>query len=471
MCLGVVGRGWRDIGVVGVMAWLLAALNLVAAPLIESEIELFQIYKTSLHNLHDSVYPATAMKAIHDMSAFGAPFPEQCRIVTVKFQTVAALKTFVRALGPHRATVRAVKTVVEKFSHQSEQAWAHFWKGMPQYKNEPSGHFAAFSFAIDRSDAGVWERMLRQKLWAGRHEGFSHKFPPQARRTTVSLRFVSTITLRPRYPVYVVSKGRWESRYTSRALDKLAVPYKIVVEPQEYTAYCAVIDPVKVLKLPFSNLGRGSIPARNWIWDHAKGTGANRHWILDDNIKYFFRRNRSRKVRCDTGNIFRATEDLVDRYENVAMAGFHYQQFLPDRQQFPPMFLNTRVYSCILLDNKTDAQWRGKFNEDTDLSLRFLKAGFCTLILNAFLIAKTPTMRLAGGNTTDVYADKSRLQFAKSLQKQHPDVTRVAKRFGRWHHIVNYAPFKSNALITVQGATPGNSAKYHMPDTPRTRSD
>ena len=34
----------------------------------------------------------------------------------------------------------------------------------------------------------------------------------------------------PRYPVYVVSKGRWESRLTSRFLEKAAVPYRIVVE-------------------------------------------------------------------------------------------------------------------------------------------------------------------------------------------------------------------------------------------------
>ena len=89
----------------------------------------------------------------------------------------------------------------------------------------------------------------------------------------------------PRYPVYIISKGRWESRLTAKALEKINVPYHIVIEPQEYENYAAVIDSNKIYVLPFSNLGQGSIPARNWVWEHAISSGAERHWILDDNIK------------------------------------------------------------------------------------------------------------------------------------------------------------------------------------------
>ena len=75
--------------------------------------------------------------------------------------------------------------------------------------------------------------------------------------------------MNPEHPVYVISKGRWELRYTSKALERTKVPYLIVVEPQEYEQYVAVIDPDKILVLPFSNLGQGSIPARNWVWEHS----------------------------------------------------------------------------------------------------------------------------------------------------------------------------------------------------------
>ncbi len=90
--------------------------------------------------------------------------------------------------------------------------------------------------------------------------------------------------MNPKYPLYIVSKGRWESRLTSKALETIGVPYHIVIEPQEYKKYKSVIRKSKILVLPFKNLNQGSIPARNWIWEHAISLGVKRHWILDDNI-------------------------------------------------------------------------------------------------------------------------------------------------------------------------------------------
>src|SRR3990172_4044031 len=133
--------------------------------------------------------------------------------------------------------------------------------------------------------------------------------------------------MNPNYPVYIISKGRWDSRLTSRVLDKINVPYHIVVESQEYDNYAEVIDPSKIYKLPFSNLGQGGIPARNWVWEHSISIGAERHWILDDNIKHFGRLNNNKRVHVSDGSIFRAAEDFADRYENVALAGFQYRGF------------------------------------------------------------------------------------------------------------------------------------------------
>jgi hypothetical protein len=53
----------------------------------------------------------------------------------------------------------------------------------------------------------------------------------------------------PQFPVYIISKARWESRLTSRALEAMGVPYRVVVEEQEWKHYAAVIDPAKVLVL------------------------------------------------------------------------------------------------------------------------------------------------------------------------------------------------------------------------------
>lgn len=250
--------------------------------------------------------------------------------------------------------------------------------------------------------------------------------------------------MNPKYPVYVISKGRWESRLTVKALEKRNVPFHVVIEPQEFDQYAAVIDPKKIYVLPFSNLGQGSIPARNWVWEHSIGIGAKRHWILDDNIQYFFYLSHCRRWYTTDGTSFAAAEEMVDRYTNVALAGMQYDMFLPRRQKFPPLILNTRIYSCILIDNAMPFRWRGRYNEDTDLSLRCLKAGFCTMLFNTFSCDKIATLTMKGGNTDELYAGDGRLKMAESLRDQHPDVTKIVWKWGRWQHSVDYTPFKAN---------------------------
>ena len=209
--------------------------------------------------------------------------------------------------------------------------------------------------------------------------------------------------MKPRYPVYIISKGRWESRLTSKALEKIGVSYSIVIEPQEYANYAAVIDPTKILILPFSNLGQGGIPARNWVWEHSISVGAKRHWIMDDNIYRFERWNHNVKTQAESPSIFVAMEDFSDRYENIALSGPQYFMFVRQKYKDAPFHINTRIYSCILINNDIPYRWRGRYNEDTDLSLRALKDGWCTILFYAFLAHKEVTMTTKGGNTESLY--------------------------------------------------------------------
>jgi len=58
--------------------------------------------------------------------------------------------------------------------------------------------------------------------------------------------------MKNKYPIYIPSKGRLESRLTIRALEHIKVPYYLVIEPQEYDNYAAIINPKKILILPWS---------------------------------------------------------------------------------------------------------------------------------------------------------------------------------------------------------------------------
>ena len=99
--------------------------------------------------------------------------------------------------------------------------------------------------------------------------------------------------MKPKYPIYIVSKGRWDSRLTSKSLDRMQVPYWLVVEEQEYQNYVNEVGKDKVLILDpnylknydtFDDLGdtksKGPGGARNFAWDHSISIGAKKHWVL-----------------------------------------------------------------------------------------------------------------------------------------------------------------------------------------------
>jgi hypothetical protein len=270
--------------------------------------------------------------------------------------------------------------------------------------------------------------------------------------------------MNPAFPLYIPSKSRHESRLTVKSLEEMGVPYYIIVEEQQYADYCSVIDKRKVLVLDkayqrdydtFDDLGdtksKGPGAARNFAWDHSVAAGHPWHWVMDDNINEFWRLNHNLKVRVSNGTIFRCMEDFCLRYTNVAMAGPNYYMFASRKSKMPPFVANTRIYSCNLIRNDTPFRWRGRYNEDTDLSLRMLKAGWCTIQFNAFLQMKMPTQKIKGGNTDEFYAKEGTLAKSRMQVAMHPDVSKLVWKFGRYHHHVDYRPFKNNKLILAPG--------------------
>jgi len=271
----------------------------------------------------------------------------------------------------------------------------------------------------------------------------------------------------PKYPIYVVSKGRADTRLTSKSLEAMRIPYNIVVEKDEVETYKAAVNPkyCTVIELDktfqdeydtFDDLGytksKGPGPARNFAWEHAKSNGFKRHWVMDDNIDGFFRFNNNSRIMCLSGAIFRAMEDFSDRYTNLPMCGPNYYSFaVPCGRKQPPIIMNTRIYSCNLIECDIPYRWRGRYNEDTDISLRMLKDGLCTVQFNAFLQAKMVTQALKGGNTAAFYAKEGTTAKSQMLYDMHPDVTKLVIKYDRHHHHVDYNVFKKNRLKRIPG--------------------
>jgi hypothetical protein len=240
----------------------------------------------------------------------------------------------------------------------------------------------------------------------------------------------------PRYPVYIPSKGRPDTNLTANCLLEAGVPFHIVVEPPEEAAYARRYGTERLIVLPFHDLGLGSIPARNFIWEHAKASGAERHWTLDDNIRHFSRRYQAKRFYCDAGIALRVCEDFTERYENIAISGLQYNMFVPDHKKVLPLQINCHVYSCMLIRNDLPYRWRGRYNEDTDLCLQVLSAGWCTVLLNTFTAQKIRTMAMKGGNSDVLYQDDGRLHMARSLERMWPGVVETKRRFQRPQHVI-----------------------------------
>lgn len=229
-----------------------------------------------------------------------------------------------------------------------------------------------------------------------------------------------------RYPVYIPSKGRAETCLTPRFLERDGVPFRLVVEAPEAGAYAARFGADRVLVLPHVNQGLSA--SRNFIKAHARATGAERHWQIDDNIRSLRSWQDGHKRRCPSPPVFEHIEDFVDRWSNVAIAGLRH---LANSNLSRPYSLNLQVYSCVLVTTETPFVWRKGPPEDTDYALQVLSAGLCTVLFNTFFIDKAATMTMRGGCTDAQYAGDGRLRNARELQRLWPGLgIGVSRRFG-----------------------------------------
>ena len=252
-----------------------------------------------------------------------------------------------------------------------------------------------------------------------------------------------------KYPIYIISKGRWEKPYTARCFLKENIPFTIAVEPQEYDKYCQTIPSKYVKALPFQNLGLGSYPARNWCWDQSLEQGHDKHFLFDDNIAGFVKFQKGKKTPCDALTPLLKLQTFTDRFTNVAVSGFNYRYFAA-RDLKKPVFFNTHVYSGMLINNRTPFKWRLKYNEDVDLCLQALHNKWCTINLNAYLINKISTVaKLKGGNQDELYkgnAKEKKILKAKSLEQIWPQYVKTTIKFGRPHHHVSWKKHFTHSL-------------------------
>lgn len=326
--------------------------------------------------------------------------------------------------------------------------------GMPQFKSKKVEPFHKIVFHTTK-DANELSELFEQPITEKTKSAWFPKLIPGVH---APYRGVGGNTS-PKYPIYVVSKGRHDVCYTSKFLSIMEVKHFVCVEPQELDLYiehrednyATIISMDMSYKDSYdlyddsigSGNGTGPGAARNFCWEHSMKNGHKWHWVMDDNATEGFHwRYQNCKMKLRSGSFFRAIEDFVDRYKNIAISGLNYTGFCKMSDNIPPFVMNTRIYSFLLIRNDIPYRWRGRYNEDTDLSLRVLKDGWCTVQFNAMTAGKCTTQKVKGGNTAEFYEKEGTMNKSQMLVDMHPDVSKLVWKFNRWHHHVDYSGFK-----------------------------
>ena len=248
-----------------------------------------------------------------------------------------------------------------------------------------------------------------------------------------------------KYPVYIISKGRYDNPITAKSFDACCIDYYMVIEPHEYEKYSKKITSSKIICLPFSNLGLGSYPARNFCWEHSIKNGNTHHWIFDDNIHGFSKWVNARKKRINENFAPLKFVEQQAIKNKISISGFEYDTFVmkPPKSPFKK---NCHVYSGIFIQNSIPYRWRLKYNEDIDLCLQVLHNGGETSSCTYYMINKaSTTKKMKGGNQDELYKNndpRKKLLKAKMLEAVWPQYAKTVIRFNRYHHFVDWKVFK-----------------------------
>lgn len=356
-----------------------------------------------------------------------------------------------------------------KVKKENDDLVKHHWYDMPEYIYDVEDDF---EFAIElnyriEDESEVFKilpldkvRKLKTPLssikkgqYASTHKKYSTTYEvpdiQEWRKALLNKEYECDLSIKPKYPIYVISLSRFEpSRHlTISWLEKSKIKYYLVVEPQEQQQYKQSLSKLdgygELLITPssFHLQKRGGVPVRNFVYNHSKNVlQTKRHWILDDNIKKYERRNRSVKKTVYGGATFRSIEEYVDRFINVRIAGHQYSSFSPPKTYREPVSF-TRCFSSILVSNEFEDEelWKGKYNEDLDLSIREWIAGRPVMLFNHIVCDKVKTGLIKGGNQVDIYKNNWQYEKTKEIVDRYKDVEGIIvdyakEKFGREIH-------------------------------------
>lgn len=194
-------------------------------------------------------------------------------------------------------------------------------------------------------------------------------------------------------------------------LTKLKIKHYLFIEPSQEQQYKNWFDPsyceLVIYNKDLSKLKMGSTPGRNYIMNYWRDKKQKFIWVLDDNIKNFYRFNKGLKKEIESEIIFSSVENYVLNCDNVVMASHNFNPFVTQGDLRPCIIKNCKMYSCILVDVTKNLEFEHRHQEDNFISVQLLEKGYCSLCFNHILYNKNTSGNDKGGNREAIYKCKN----------------------------------------------------------------
>lgn len=199
------------------------------------------------------------------------------------------------------------------------------------------------------------------------------------------------------WPIFVPSKERPNSSLIALASAQ-RVPVIAVLEPQDVRDYKLHFPGLDTMVLPENN--RGLPFSRATILSHARSRGFNWFWMLDDDIKNFYRVRDRRCVVTPMKDVLLKAQGLPDI--NVGQLALEYQQFAWSSKV--PTKRNSYCDVVVAIRTSVKANYRALFKEDRDFTLQVIASGMDTMRA-AQLAFSAPKNGSNRGGLFNAYAD------------------------------------------------------------------
>lgn len=203
------------------------------------------------------------------------------------------------------------------------------------------------------------------------------------------------------YPIYVASKGRPDApTFTTLAASNLL--YNVLVEPQDEEAYRQA-RPRGAHFIPLADNDRGLAYVRQRALDIARAAGGEWFWMLDDDIRGFYRAHDRKAWPAPADEVLAEAEAAITVDDFVGQGALEYQQYAWSNE---PGKITRNSYAdvAVLIKSGVMADYREELplKVDRDFTLQVLASGHDVVRLG-WLAFGVPGNGTNEGGQHDVY--------------------------------------------------------------------